>query len=169
MEETYCVNPFYRHYSFLQSQAWQQHSVPQVSIPSTGITHFYRYLKANGYRYELCQSLLQALLISTMTTLKSLRTANCVNPFYRHYSFLQRAKKKSIISTTVSIPSTGITHFYTFMAVLDGKMKFVVSIPSTGITHFYPLFWKPAIFKASQPLFCRYFSEYSEKGVFLEF
>ena len=58
-----------------------------------------------------------------------------------------------------------LSRAYFISTRLIGGLKeigFKCQCPVSGLLHFYGTFWKPSVYAASQPHFCKQFTEYSE-------
>ena len=112
------------------------HEMVMCQCPQAGLFISTPREKFRKTRKELCQCPQAGLFISTEEERRRTLPDNCVNALKRAYSFLQNAPTNNEDRVDVSMPSSGLIHFY-FEMILEEELKAAVSMPSSGLFHFY--------------------------------
>lgn len=166
---------------------------PLCQCPSTGLSHFYLliYNKESVAR-RVCQCPSTGLSHFYKRNSKQRSNRKRVSmPFYGLIPSLRvRSIPVLIGEKGCQCPSTDLSHFYLthiwlVLWLIEGVNALlraypistvhltschtcgcVVSMPFYRLIPFYGTLWKPSIFKASQSIFCKQFTEYSDKSLF---
>ena len=111
-----------------------------VSMPSSGLIHFYTMKNYETVNIHLCQCPQAGLFISTKTHQRRWTLGNCVNALKRAYSFLQKTNGSAVF---VTLCVNALKRAYSFLPLMDTTMlkTSVVSMPSSGLIHFYCWQW----------------------------